>query len=116
MNLLPIINLFFVPVISLYIYRNHTHAAKQFSFQSLYQYMIFTVLDLLLTHCLTALIKVLLGFEILDTSTYYLLPAIPVAVLTALIVEVLKEKGQVKIKVTDKKAKNKDEQARNKNL
>jgi cell shape-determining protein MreD len=103
MNLLPIINLFFVPVISLYLYRRHTHGENKFSYQCLSQYMIFTVLDLLLTHCLTALVKVLLGFEILDTSTYYLLPAIPAAVLTALFVEVLKEKGQVKIKVTDKK-------------
>ena len=104
-NSLCFINLFFLPVITMYIYFKRNGRALSFSCENLFIYIVLTAALSALCKIVTVIIKLVSGFVISPSSSYYTLVGIAVAAAFAVLIELLSKYISVRIeeKINDEK-------------
>ncbi len=94
--LITIVNLFFIPMISIYIFYKNAGKEIKISTEFVSLYVIFVAVVSVISHILTAVISYLFNGEFTDvTSKKYMLVAVLVSVILPLILQniSLKKKG-----------------------
>lgn len=99
-NSLCLINLFFLPAITMYIYFKRSGRALSFSCENLCIYLVLTAALSVLCKIVIALIKLASGFYISPCSSYYTLLGIAVAAAFAILLELISKYISVRIEET----------------
>ena len=104
-NSLCFINLFFLPVITMYIYFKRNGRTLSFSCENLCIYIVLTAALSVLCKIVTVIINLVSGFVISPSSSYYTLVGIAVAAAFAVLIELLSKYISVRIeeKINDEK-------------
>ena len=100
-SLLSIINLFLIPVISLYIYIKRSRKEIHFSFENLCKYCVLVAVNSVLNKAVTVIITMLSGKTVLVTSSYYTLIGIVTAVCIPFVIEIAIKYFSIRIEEKD---------------
>ncbi|MBQ7288917.1 MAG: hypothetical protein IJW78_04225 [Clostridia bacterium] len=97
-NVLTIINLFFIPIISLYIYIKKNNKALRFSFENFCIYAVLVATSSILNKALVVVINLVSGKMIYIASSYYTLIGLVTAVFIPIIYEIITKYISVRVK------------------
>lgn len=102
--LIAIVNVFFVPAISLYlfVYSPSKQEGPALTGKHLLQYCIFTVLNLLFTKLIVKAVTIASGIVFSAASTYYTIIAVLVSVILPYIIKLLRRSVQIHIELTER--------------
>ena len=102
-NMIALVNIFILPLISLYVYNKRYKKEFVFSLETLCVYAVFLAVATIFNKGITVLIKMQFLKDISVASSYYTLFGIVTAVLVPIVFEMVKKHFSLKIEVKNDK-------------